>query len=1507
MPVAFDKIMIGETYSRPSLTNIWGYFGYQALVRGVITPKNDNKIILFVTKEKQDFQEQYANKLDGNILKWEGPTDHFAEERMIKANESGEEIHVFYRERHHMDFIYLGQANLLVCSKGISSPSKFQFGLHYKEVSSFPAGKEKTVNHVFQKIGRLESDLDAISNHLNWNLKIKGADTGTIDLVGNEGLVGKKKDLATREELSKSSLDSIVAEKCIWLGITNLNEVAIFEVLDSKPEMIGETENVIELAVKKINPYMAIQKEEEVRLAFHRLLNSGFINFIDRSNRRLIFPNKVFWDRQTSELKLETLLIHEILLSHFSDPIYEKELVKNVCELMRTFHKIKPSNPAVLLHLRALSKKNETNSIELFANSNKGEEENHLVLWIGDRGTLSKRIHEIREQTGTERPRTLSKSSHFETPLRNKSKTGSDVGLSTNLSVKEKTENIMKDAKTVLHYKEVEDRIFERYGTRHSTNGILNSNPDLIKVLPGVFIHKQNYSGAFPEQFKTEKTIITEKVKNKLNSTARPLAIGSFSKVLLDSGELHCFSEKTIATAITAFGEIDSAYMIIPHLGNPGGKCIAYKAYSEENKDGKLNEMRVFESSPEEKKGNQKVMTYFENNTEDRPEKSQSEEIIHAKSKSNSENYFEVQNAQSRRSLEKGDFVIQPKRPDWGIGEVLETSTDYIEIQFSEEPTIKSFLRGKNSLVRIENPDFKALGQLVDKKTVFSKVSRGLPEKDLSNKAMMERVDRDTQNAQHAIEMAKAQIKNFTIIKEKPDIMTGFSKGYLASTQASASERASLEAVASNPFNAMLEVETRGLSSNKKQLWYANERINCNLPLNDGEKKVNILVWTHPGVQLALVEPLGEEHDIAAFGYNLTSVTPLARAKFWQLFPEIAGVYEPGGQIRERRSKPVRKGLKAVRLDMSRDQVKAFISKMNGLMLVSGAPGSGKTTVAMQRIRFLYDQQELRKEDLRNTEYSPELTRIFLANQNLIDFSKDILSKDLDIPPQIVELVPHFVHRYLNEIWTYKHNAQPRRKQLFFYDERGRQAFFGLCHAKQLGDCWAAYESQISERLARAETAPWQDFSGHVFTRKSFGKRISSWFNPSEKKSSTKISQMLVEALIGASKKRKSFAPADSTYKMDSLYAQVRQPYEDLRNKHGEKGTLEVFDLEFKKWLFWVYDPLDAITSYFEENFYEGGIRIKNGIAGKLVENDILDNIRSEWEERKYGDEQVPWLAFLLRFALPTESNPRERFRELPNPLIMGEKAANWTHIMIDEAQDLCVAEAALLSSFVHPDGALTVSADFHQVVSPVWGMENPDAFKMGSSLRDKGASMTYPFAKNMRQSKQIGMFLQAFYQNIFGELAPFECNETIEGSIPLLLICRSGDFAIRIKQRVAVLKRNPDITSIGLLQIDEDQKAMEQMRDSLQNQGLELAPIWAASDDANRIVTTSVERIKGLEYDVCFVVGMDNVENSALKHSKNRAYVALSRPARQLTMFCEEIPNSLQKISKDLLEIRRV
>ena len=72
MPISFAKVLKHATYSRNTLAKLWGYAGFHAIARGVVTPRDDNKIILFVTEEKQATAEQYKDRLSGIVLELGG-------------------------------------------------------------------------------------------------------------------------------------------------------------------------------------------------------------------------------------------------------------------------------------------------------------------------------------------------------------------------------------------------------------------------------------------------------------------------------------------------------------------------------------------------------------------------------------------------------------------------------------------------------------------------------------------------------------------------------------------------------------------------------------------------------------------------------------------------------------------------------------------------------------------------------------------------------------------------------------------------------------------------------------------------------------------------------------------------------------------------------------------------------------------------------------------------------------------------------------------------------------------------------------------------------------------------------------------------------------------------------------------------------------------------------------------------------------------------------------------
>jgi 5-methylcytosine-specific restriction protein A len=147
VPVTFEKLILGEEYSRKVLAPLWGYKDWHPLGKGVFTPAKDNKIVLFVTREKQAALTQYEDHFEGDLLHMEGEKNHASDRRLAGAGETGDEIHLFYRERHHRDFTYFGQVTLVGYTSRLDAPSRFVLGT--KRTEALAASAALTEEMVF--------------------------------------------------------------------------------------------------------------------------------------------------------------------------------------------------------------------------------------------------------------------------------------------------------------------------------------------------------------------------------------------------------------------------------------------------------------------------------------------------------------------------------------------------------------------------------------------------------------------------------------------------------------------------------------------------------------------------------------------------------------------------------------------------------------------------------------------------------------------------------------------------------------------------------------------------------------------------------------------------------------------------------------------------------------------------------------------------------------------------------------------------------------------------------------------------------------------------------------------------------------------------------------------------------------------------------------------------------------------------------------------------------------
>lgn len=127
--VSFEKLVVGQKYDRSYLADIWGYKGHEAISRGLVTPAGTNYIILFITKQRQEWEIQYENYIESNKLFINGEDKHGGDKRIVDASMNNDEIHLFYRDYHRDHFEYYGKIELIAHRIHTDKPSEFVFSL----------------------------------------------------------------------------------------------------------------------------------------------------------------------------------------------------------------------------------------------------------------------------------------------------------------------------------------------------------------------------------------------------------------------------------------------------------------------------------------------------------------------------------------------------------------------------------------------------------------------------------------------------------------------------------------------------------------------------------------------------------------------------------------------------------------------------------------------------------------------------------------------------------------------------------------------------------------------------------------------------------------------------------------------------------------------------------------------------------------------------------------------------------------------------------------------------------------------------------------------------------------------------------------------------------------------------------------------------------------------------------------------------------------------------------
>jgi putative restriction endonuclease len=160
------ELSINALYTRQELRAQFGIVD-ATIDTGVFRPKGTNSIWLFVTKTKTKDRTQYDDRLDGDILYWQGQSRGRTDASIIGHEANSDELLVFYREskRQHPSAAFRYEGLFRYVSHEGSHPANFVFQRWTAQESvvepdfdfdpeSLDDGREKTLAMVRRRQGQ---------------------------------------------------------------------------------------------------------------------------------------------------------------------------------------------------------------------------------------------------------------------------------------------------------------------------------------------------------------------------------------------------------------------------------------------------------------------------------------------------------------------------------------------------------------------------------------------------------------------------------------------------------------------------------------------------------------------------------------------------------------------------------------------------------------------------------------------------------------------------------------------------------------------------------------------------------------------------------------------------------------------------------------------------------------------------------------------------------------------------------------------------------------------------------------------------------------------------------------------------------------------------------------------------------------------------------------------------------------------------------------------------------
>lgn len=217
-----------------------------------------------------------------------------------------------------------------------------------------------------------------------------------------------------------------------------------------------------------------------------------------------------------------------------------------------------------------------------------------------------------------------------------------------------------------------------------------------------------------------------------------------------------------------------------------------------------------------------------------------------------------------------------------------------------------------------------------------------------------------------------------------------------------------------------------------------------------------------------------------------------------------------------------------------------------------------------------------------------------------------------------------------------------------------------------------------------------------------------------------------------------------------------------------------------------------------------------------------------------------------------------------------------YSHIFIDEAQELSASELRLVSKTLNKDGNFTVAGDAIQQIDPTMAFTTWDEVLKGlgiSEFRSSELNVSY------RSPRQI----IEFAHTVLGPLAPGKLPETkrVGGPVIKTQVQHIAHASMVMSDALVDLVRREPKSTIAI--ICNTNESASQLYEELADIGGVRLILDQGFNFKPGIDITTVDQIRGLEFDYVIIPDADRVNYPENNRSRKRLHLAATRAIHQL------------------------